>query len=234
MAFAHFGNVGDMGFEGREIVLRLAAQRDHREDGNREAEAGGIEIGVIAADHTRFLQRTHAAQAGRRCEADAFGELDVGHAPILLQMSEDLTIDPIERHCESVLRSAGVTPSGSERALRRQPQDGAFRRHGQRLRRAVGVAAARRPDGARTDCGGRAWPGAAADAAAGGAAAGAVCQRAGARLCDAASAARRAVCGRCLCGRGAVAAHGDAGRGYVDRVAAAPVAAGAGVAAPPA
>ena len=31
----------------------------------------------------------------------AFGELDVGHAPILLQMSEDLTIDPIERHCVS-------------------------------------------------------------------------------------------------------------------------------------
>ena len=101
MAFAHFGNVGDMRFEGGEVVLRLAAQRHHREDGNREAEAGGIEIGVIAADHTRFLQRADAAQAGRRGEADAFGELDVGHAPILLQMSEDLTIDPIERHCVS-------------------------------------------------------------------------------------------------------------------------------------
>jgi hypothetical protein len=95
------GNVGDMRFEGGEIVLCLAAQRHHREDGNREAEAGGIEIGVIAADHTRFLQRADAAQAGRRGEADAFGELDVGHAPILLQMSEDLTIDPIERHCVS-------------------------------------------------------------------------------------------------------------------------------------
>ncbi len=44
------------------------------------------------------LQRPHTTQAGRRRDPRPFGQVDVGHASILLQSSEDATIYRIKHH----------------------------------------------------------------------------------------------------------------------------------------
>jgi hypothetical protein len=51
---------------------------------------------VVAADIARLLQRAHPAQAGRGRYADAAGQLDIGHAAVVLQFGEDLAVDWIE------------------------------------------------------------------------------------------------------------------------------------------
>jgi len=99
MALADLWNFGDMRLERGEIVLSLASQLHHGEHRDRKAEAGGIKVGVISTDHTGLFERTHAAQAGRGGQPDAFGQLDIGHPAVLLQVGENLTIDPIEGHC---------------------------------------------------------------------------------------------------------------------------------------
>ncbi len=38
----------------------------------------------------------HTAQAGRRRNTDAVGELDIGHAAVGLQLAEDLYVDDVE------------------------------------------------------------------------------------------------------------------------------------------
>jgi hypothetical protein len=49
---------------------------------------------VIAADHAGFLQRAHPAQARRRGQPDALGQLDIGDAPFVLQFGQQAAVDP--------------------------------------------------------------------------------------------------------------------------------------------
>ena len=58
-------------------------------------DRGGVDVGVVAADHAGALERAHAAQARRGREADALGQLDVGEPPVGLQLAEDCAIEPI-------------------------------------------------------------------------------------------------------------------------------------------
>jgi hypothetical protein len=51
---------------------------------------------VVALDDAGFLELAHTAQARRRRDADAIGELHIGHAAIGLQFPEDLYIDDVE------------------------------------------------------------------------------------------------------------------------------------------
>jgi hypothetical protein len=67
---------------------------------------------MIAADQPLLLQPAHAAQAGGRGQADPSGQLDIRHAPIGLQLCQDLSIHGIQ-----------VGPSGAS--------------HGQSLRHGV-------------------------------------------------------------------------------------------------
>ena len=53
---------------------------------------------MIAADRAHLLQRPDAAEAGRRGQADALGEFDIGHPPVGLEMGEDLAVDTVQRH----------------------------------------------------------------------------------------------------------------------------------------
>src|SRR6185503_20779619 len=78
VALAHLGQALDVILERLEVFLRLALEADHREHGDGEAQARGVEIGMIAANHARFLERADAAQAGRRGQSHAAGEIDVG------------------------------------------------------------------------------------------------------------------------------------------------------------
>ena len=79
-----------------EIAFRLAGQPDLGEDRHRKAQRLGRESGVIAADETGFLERAHAPQTRRRGDTDAAGELDIGHAPVRLQMLQDAAVDTVE------------------------------------------------------------------------------------------------------------------------------------------
>src|SRR3546814_9900775 len=63
VTFADFGNVRHVLFEFGEIALGLALEADHREHGDRIAQRGRIEFGVIPLDRAGFLQRADAAQA---------------------------------------------------------------------------------------------------------------------------------------------------------------------------
>jgi hypothetical protein len=56
---------------GGQIGLGLALQPDHGEDLHLEAQFARIDLGVVAADEARFLQRADPAQAGRRRDAHA-------------------------------------------------------------------------------------------------------------------------------------------------------------------
>src|SRR3546814_2261621 len=56
----------DIILERLQVGFGLAAQADHRKDGDAIAELRGIEVGVIGTDHARLLERTHATEAGRR------------------------------------------------------------------------------------------------------------------------------------------------------------------------
>ncbi len=59
----------------------------------------GSEFGVIAADHPGLFQAADAAQAGRRGDARAPRQFDVGHSPVGLQFRQDATVDRVEdRH----------------------------------------------------------------------------------------------------------------------------------------
>jgi hypothetical protein len=51
---------------------------------------------MVAADQPGLLQRAHAPEAGRRRDADAAGELDIGHAPIGLEFAQDAQVDIVK------------------------------------------------------------------------------------------------------------------------------------------
>src|SRR3546814_3238192 len=63
IAFAHFGEAADIILERLQVGFGLAAQADHRKDGDAIAELRGIKVGVIGTDHARLLERAHAAEA---------------------------------------------------------------------------------------------------------------------------------------------------------------------------
>ena len=101
-----------MFLEGPQRLFGLAFQAHQREDGDREAQLGGVEIGVIALDNPGFFKAADAAQARRRGQPDALGKLDVGDASFVLQFREQPTVDLIEiKHLDlPVSRTPAATP----------------------------------------------------------------------------------------------------------------------------
>src|SRR3981189_2993176 len=60
---------------------------------------------AVAQNVALFLQRPHPAQAGRRRNADAFGQFDIGDSAIGLDFGEDFEVDFVK-----ILRHAGPVP----------------------------------------------------------------------------------------------------------------------------
>ena len=88
----------DVLLERAQLLLRLALEADQDPHDDAVAERGGIEVGMVAADHPRLLQRLDPPEAGRRGETDALGQFDVGHPAIVLKQREDLPVDPVQSH----------------------------------------------------------------------------------------------------------------------------------------
>lgn len=110
MALAHFGQFAHMVFERAQGFFGLALEADEREYGNGEAQFGGIEIGVVPLNNASFLETADAAQARRRRQADALRQLDVGDAPFILQLAQELPVDVVEVDHRPV-RPAPFTPA---------------------------------------------------------------------------------------------------------------------------
>src|ERR1700722_1217296 len=77
-----------------------------------ETEPARIQQSAIALDVAGFLQRSHPAQAGRRRNADAPGQFDVGDSAVGLNFAEDFKVDLVE-----ILRHAGQGPGWPKLAV---------------------------------------------------------------------------------------------------------------------
>src|SRR5690554_307209 len=97
VTFADVWKIGNVLLESAQVFLGLALEADHREDRDRETEAGWIEIGVVAANDASFLQRANAAQARWRGEADTAGKINVGDAAFGLKLGQQPAVYAVER-----------------------------------------------------------------------------------------------------------------------------------------
>ena len=77
-------------------LLRSGSRADHGKGGDVEVERLLVDQRPVALDDARLLERAHAAEARRRRDADAAGELDIGHAPVVLKLLQDLPVDGVE------------------------------------------------------------------------------------------------------------------------------------------
>jgi len=60
-----------------------------------QPERGGVEQGAVTFDDAGILQPLDAPQARRRRDADPVGQLDIGDAPLPLQLAQDLPVDGV-------------------------------------------------------------------------------------------------------------------------------------------
>src|SRR5215471_179721 len=79
-----------------EIRIMLARESDEDETRDFEAERPGVEIGVIALDIARLLERAHAPQAGRRGDLGATRQFHIGDTAIGLELAQYPQIDRVE------------------------------------------------------------------------------------------------------------------------------------------
>src|SRR4030095_10058668 len=56
----------------------------------------GAQVRAVAGDVARLLEPLHADEAGTRRKRDRIGEVDIGHATVLLQLRKDAQIDPVQ------------------------------------------------------------------------------------------------------------------------------------------
>ncbi len=78
-----------------EQIFLLLLQLDRHEDADRQPDRALVEHRDIARDHAGFFQDAHAAQAGRRRQADLLREIGETQAAVFLQQSEDLDVDGV-------------------------------------------------------------------------------------------------------------------------------------------
>ena len=110
-AFAHQRLRAHEFFERHQIGFRLARKMHHGEHGHLVAELLLVEQRAVALDVARLLQRAHAAQAGRRRNADPARQLHIGHAAVVLQFFQDLAVDGIETGGQAELPKRGTGTS---------------------------------------------------------------------------------------------------------------------------
>jgi hypothetical protein len=99
-------------FERAQIGVGLARQMHGGEHRDVEAEPARIEHSAITEDVALFLQRSHPAQAGRRRNADPFGQFNIGDSAVGLDFAENFEVDFVK-----VLRHAGPDPGLAMREM---------------------------------------------------------------------------------------------------------------------
>src|SRR5690606_39894375 len=87
-----------LGFFGKclEVDIGLAMKADRAERDEVLSKRFAVENGAITPDDAAFFKLAHAAKAGRGRNADAFGQLDIGDAPVVLELPKDFPIDFIQ------------------------------------------------------------------------------------------------------------------------------------------
>ena len=88
-AFAHHRLGAHIGLKGAQIGLRLTGEMDQREHRDLETQLAAVEQAAIAGNIARFLQRPDPAQAGRRRNSSAGGEIDIGNPAIGLNFLQN-------------------------------------------------------------------------------------------------------------------------------------------------
>ena len=91
----------------RKIGVGLARQMDGRKYRDVETELSRIEQPAIALDVAGLLQRPDAAQARRRRNADAFGQLNIRDSAVSLDFAQDFEVNFVK-----ILRHAVRVPQG--------------------------------------------------------------------------------------------------------------------------
>ncbi len=74
--------------------VRLQTHRDHRPQ--CPTHRGRVDVGEEATDDTEFHEPPDPSVTGRRGDADALGELAVGHASVGAQETDQRTVDVVE------------------------------------------------------------------------------------------------------------------------------------------
>ena len=104
-AFPHQRLGADEFLERAQIGVGLAGQMHGRKHRDVEAEPARIQQAAVALDVALLLQRPDPAQAGRRRNADPFGQFHVGDSAVGLDFGEDFEVDFVK-----ILRHAGPVP----------------------------------------------------------------------------------------------------------------------------
>ncbi|MOA48508.1 hypothetical protein D3C78_1712570 [compost metagenome] len=99
MALQHFVDVADARFEFHEVGTLVIREGHFGEHGHRVGELCQIDVSLITADVPGGLQAFDTLQARAGRQSNGFGEADIGHAPVLLQLDQDVDVDTVELGC---------------------------------------------------------------------------------------------------------------------------------------
>ena len=95
-AFPHQGLGAHERLERAQVGIGLARQVHRSEHRDVEAEPARIQQTAITLDIASLLERPDPAQAGRRRNTDAFGQLHIGNSAVGLDFGEDFEVDFVE------------------------------------------------------------------------------------------------------------------------------------------
>jgi hypothetical protein len=96
MARDDLGQLADRFFHFARQLARVAVRVQAHERENAQADLVPVDLGVIALDVSGLLERTNAAPARRRREADPLRKFCIREAAVGLQMVQDGDVELIE------------------------------------------------------------------------------------------------------------------------------------------
>lgn len=85
-------------FEGVQCSIALTAQGDLDEDSGGLADSARIEDGGVAVDHTAVFESLQASQTSRLGQVNFLRQIRIGHPPMVLQQTQELTVSTIKIH----------------------------------------------------------------------------------------------------------------------------------------
>src|SRR4030095_7089020 len=116
MAFEDLVDVAYRILEPVEVFAMVLGQRDFGEHRLRVPKLFEAQVRAVAGELTALLEPLDADEAGARGKRHRIGEVDIGHATVLLQLRKDAQIDPVQLE-----RFHGDLPAVSEGLILLQP-----------------------------------------------------------------------------------------------------------------